>query len=262
MTTASEIIDFVQQTSGHPINRDEGIHHGPADRPITGLTLCWMATQNAIKVAGERADQLIIGHESLYYPYDVVNLDNPPSGWRDWPTNRARQALLEEHDLTFLRLHGSIDDICILTDFADQLGLGAPVHAGGLVRIYEADPCSLDQWIARVKQATGMKGLRVAAADPMPGEIRRIGLTWGGMALFVNVGYMQKLIDLGCDLFIAGETDNYGFRFAQEIGIPVIETSHEISENRGLRHFAEMLAAAFPDVDVHFYENAPVWEMA
>ena len=58
--------------------------------------------------------------------------------------------------------------------------------------------------------------------------VSRIGLPWGGLGLFVNVGYQQALVEQGCDLFIAGESDNYGFRFAQECGIPMIETSHEI----------------------------------
>lgn len=261
MTTIQEIIHFVETQSGHPINRDEGIHHGPADRPIRRATVCWMATPDALHAAGQRNDDLLIGHESLYYPYDVVNMAMPPKGWEAWPVNRQRRDLLTQFDLTFLRLHGSVDDICILTDYAEQLGLGAPVHEDGLVRIYEVDPCSFEQLVERVKRATELPALRVAPVDPMPQVIRRIGLPWGGMALFVNVGYMQKLIALGCDAMIAGETDNYGFRFPQELGIPMIETSHEVSENRGLRHFTAMLAQAFPAVDFHFYENRCIWEM-
>ena len=78
--------------------------------------------------------------------------------------------------------------------------------------------------------------------------MHRVGLPWGGLGLFVNVGYQQRLIEQGCDVFIAGESDNYGFRFAAECGIPMIETSHELSENDGLRRFAEMLSGGFPDV--------------
>lgn len=41
----------------------------------------------------------------------------------------------------------------------------------------------------------------------------------------------------------------------------MIETSHEISENRGLRHFTEMLGQQFSDTEFTFYENECVWEM-
>jgi putative NIF3 family GTP cyclohydrolase 1 type 2 len=62
-------------------------------------------------------------------------------------------------------------------------------------------------------------------------------------------------------VFIAGESDNYGFRFAEECGIPMIETSHEISENPGLRRFSGMLAKAFPQVEIRFYQNECVWQI-
>jgi putative NIF3 family GTP cyclohydrolase 1 type 2 len=113
--------------------------------------------------------------------------------------------------------------------------------------------------------ALEMDGLRVSGADEgfvdMDRRVKRVGLPWGGMGLFVNVGYQQQLIDQGCDVFIAGETDNYGFRFAQECGIPMIETSHEVSENRGLAHFTEMQAEAFPQMEFRFFENPCVWSM-
>ena len=50
-----------------------------------------------------------------------------------------------------------------------------------------------------------------------------------------------------------------GFRFAAECGIPMIETSHELSENPGLRRFTAMLMDAFPGVEFRFYENECIW---
>ena len=84
-----------------------------------------------------------------------------------------------------------------------------------------------------------MPALRVSAARGMDQVVHRVGLPWGGLGLFVNVGYQQRLIEQGCDVFIAGESDNYGFRFAAECGIPMIETSHELSENDGLQRFVD-----------------------
>lgn len=261
MSSIAAITDFTESLTGHPLNRDEGVHFGPAPRAVSGATVCWMATPDAIRAAGQRGDDLLIGHESLYYPYDVVNRPETPDGWQEWPTNRQRRSLLAEFGLSFLRLHGSVDEICILDDFAEQLGLGAPVHNDGYVKIYEVAATSLAALTAHVKERLGMAGVRVAPAGAEERPIRRIGLPWGGMALFVNVGYQQRLIEQGCDLLIAGETDNYGFRFAQELGIPMIETSHELSENRGLAHFTQMLAQAFPAVRFTFFENPCVWQM-
>ncbi|MEM7535906.1 MAG: Nif3-like dinuclear metal center hexameric protein [Chloroflexota bacterium] len=261
ITTAKDIIHYTEELSDHPINHDEGIQVGTIDTPINHVTVCWMATAEAIKTAGENGSDLLIAHESLYYPYNVLQMENPPDDWEAWHVNCQRSDLIEQYNLTVMRLHGSVDDICILDDFAEQLGLHNLVYNDGLVKIYEIAECDFDDLVAHVKQSLHMTGVRVACPAEMPKQIRRIGLPWGGLGLFVNVSYQQALIEQGCDVFIAGETDNYGFRFAQEVGIPMIETSHELSENRGLRHFMEMLAERFVDIEFMFYENECVWAM-
>lgn len=261
MPTINDIISHVESMTGHPINRDEGVHFGPADRDISGVTVAWMATPDAIRSAGEAGHQLLIGHESLFFPYDVVNADSPPPDWEDWQVNAQRASLLEQYGLTHLRLHGSVNEICIFDDFAALVGLGEPIYADGFVKVFEMPPRSIGSWAEQVQETMGMNGLRVAGVTDLNQMVSRIGLPWGGLGLFVNVGYQQKLIEQGCDLFIAGESDNYGFRFAQECGIPMIETSHEICENPGLAHFTDMLAEAFPQVDFRFFENPCVWSM-
>jgi putative NIF3 family GTP cyclohydrolase 1 type 2 len=262
MTTVQDIINYVTSLTGHPLGREEVIFEGSADRHVTGATICWMATPDAIRSAGSKGHELLIGHESLYYPYEAPYVDRLPAGWEDWPTNRQRRELLVAHDLTFLRIHVSADEICILDDFAKALELGEPVVAAGLLKVYEIAPCTLGALTDHVKACMGLDAVRVSPVIGMEQQVHRVGLPWGGLGLFVNVGYQQQLIAEGCDVFIAGETDNYGFRFAQEAGIPMIETSHEVSENPGLRHFTEMLDEAFPGVEIAFYENPCVWHRA
>ena len=261
MTTIQGIIEYVESVTGHPLGREERLFLGEPDRIVSGATVCWMATPEAIHAAGAKGHDLLIGHESLYYPYDAPDADSLPPDWESWPTNRQRRELLAAYDLTFLRLHASADEICIFDDFARVLGLGNPTFAEGLVKVYEIAPCPLGELVDRVKTRLGMPAVRVSSVEGLERPVHRIGLPWGGLGLFVNVGYQQKLIDQGCDVLIAGESDNYGFRFAHELGIPMIETSHEISENPGLRHFAALLAEAFPDVAFGFFENPVVWQM-
>ncbi|MCF7837838.1 MAG: Nif3-like dinuclear metal center hexameric protein [Candidatus Marinimicrobia bacterium] len=244
------------------MNADEGVQHGLANRELRGVTVAWMASPDAIRAAGEAGHELLIAHESLYYPYDVLQMPQPPADWRDWAVNQRRRSLLDQYRLSVLRLHGSVDEICIFTTFADRLGLGTPVYDQGFIKIYEIPACQLGALVERVKSRMGMPYVRVAAGGDLTRTVSRIGLPWGGMGLFVNVAYMQQLVAQHCDVFIAGESDNYGFRFAVESGIPMIETSHELSENPGLRHFVAGLAARFPGVRFSFYENDCVWHVA
>ncbi|MCJ7549688.1 MAG: Nif3-like dinuclear metal center hexameric protein, partial [Anaerolineae bacterium] len=237
MTTVNNLIAHVEQLAGHPLNNDEWLFNGDRDRRINGVTVCWVASPGAIRAAGEAGHELLIGHESLFFPYNAPKASNLPQGWEMWHTNRQRRELLEAYGSTFLRVHGSADEICIFDDFADLLELGEPVVSEGFVKIFEIPPTPLADLVAHVKTCLAMPAVRVSTTEGMDQIVHRIGLPWGGLGLFVNVGYQQSLIEQDCDVFIAGETDNYGFRFSREVGIPMIETSHELSENPGLRRF-------------------------
>lgn len=260
MTSLVDIIDYVESRTGHRLNSDEGVLHRDSELFVTGVTVAWMATPDAIQATGESGHELLIAHESLYYPYNVPKIDNPPADWEEWKVNRQRSSLLEQYSLALLRLHGSVDEICIFDTFAETLELGEAVFVDGLVKVYEIPACPLHALVDRVKEQVGMPHLRVAAAGDMNQTVCRVGLPWGGLGLFVNVSYQQHLVDQECDVFIAGESDSYGFRFAVESGIPMIETSHEVSENQGLNRFTSMLADAFVDVEFRFHENECIWK--
>jgi putative NIF3 family GTP cyclohydrolase 1 type 2 len=259
MATASEIIEYVERLTGHPLNRDEGVHHGSADAEVGSVVLCWMATSEAIEEAGRSGADLLIAHESLYYPYDAAVRDDNPDGWRDWKANLRRRELLEKHRLTLLRVHGSMDEICILDEFAGMLGLGEPVYEKRFVKVYEIEECTYGELIDRVKSRSGLGHVRCSLTDRLDRKVRRVGLPWGGLGLDSNVGYQQSVLEQGVDVLIAGESDNYGFRFSAEWDVPMVETSHETSENPGIRHFAEMLGREFGALAVRFYENECIW---
>jgi putative NIF3 family GTP cyclohydrolase 1 type 2 len=245
------------------LNRDEGLRFGEAGESVRGVQVCWMASTDAIEAAAASGANLIVAHEDLFYPYDVL-VKGGPADFLTWRTNARRGALLARHGIAVIRAHGTLDRTHIFDAFAALLRLPGSRGSGcaPLVdeppygRVYAIEPQTVRRLTAHVKECTGMSALRVAG-DP-DAVVRRVGLPWGGMALFVNVGYMQRLVELGADVFIAGESDNYGMRFALEAGIPMIETSHEVSENPGLRAFAADLAQALP-VPVSFYENPLCW---
>lgn len=261
MMTIRDLINRVEKISGHCLNKDEGVHHGNLDKTVRKITGCWMATPEAICYAGNCDSDLLICHESLFYPYDVVISQQKPDDWKNWQVNRQRRELLEKYELSCLRIHGSADEICIFDTFAEDLGLGAPSFQDGFVKVFDITPCFLGELIKKVKDRIGMSSVRVSTVSDLYREVSRVGLPWGGMGLFVNVEYQKSLIEQKCDVFIAGESDNYGFRFAQECGIPMIETSHEISENNGMKKFIEILADSCPEIALTFYENECVWEI-
>lgn len=73
ISTVGDIIQTIETLSGHELNCDEGVQHGSSDAEVHGVSVCWMPTPTAIEAAGAVGDELLIGHESLYFPYDVRN---------------------------------------------------------------------------------------------------------------------------------------------------------------------------------------------
>lgn len=259
MISTNDIVAYIQELSGHPLNRDEGIQHGSGSDPIGKALVTWMATAPALAQAGATSCQLVLCHESLYFPYDAAVRSDNPRGWEQWPTNRQRRELLERHNLVLLRAHGSLDEICIFDDFAALLNLGSPVEAEGYDKIYEITPQPLQQLVRSVASLMNLDAMRVTSPRGMGQIVHRVGLPWGGLGLFVNVSYQQQCIARQCDVLIGGESDSYGLHFANELGIPFIETGHEVSENPGLAHWVLMLEKRFPELEVVFYDCEPAY---
>jgi len=239
---------------------EEGLLFGDPQQTVTGIQVCWMATVEAIQAAAAAGVNLIIAHEDLFHPYGVLQKGGT-GDFLTWRTNLRRAEGLARHGIALIRAHGTLDQVCIFDDFAARLELPEASVAEGLVKVYDLEPTTYGALIEHVKRCVGMAAVRATPGDPER-VVRRVGLPWGGLGLFVNVGYMQALVRHNCEVFIAGESDNYGFRFAMEAGIELIETSHEVSENPGLKHFSEMLQAQFPNVPVTFYENRVAWRFA
>ena len=261
MPKVSNIIATTEALVGHPLNSDEGVKMGDASADVTRVLVTWMATRDSLLEAERIGAKLVIAHEALFHPYAVELTPGETRDWESWRTNRQRREVIDRAGITLLRIHGSADEICIFDDFAALLDLGQPVVADGACRkVYEIEPVAFRKLVERVKTATGMEHVRVSCTDAdLDRHVHRVGLPWGGLGLFVNVSYQQWALEQGCDVLIAGEADNYGLRFSSECGVPMIETSHEISEHPGLRHFTDILAAKHPDVSFSFCELPSAW---
>jgi len=257
--TIAEILAWVTAETGRNLGGDEGVQFGPAERAVTGATVCWMPDPPAIRAAAAAGHELLLHHEALTYPYPGLGPPAPRAA--AWPTNAARRAALEAGGLTAVRVHGSADRTHIYAAFAERLGLGEPAARGpgALRQVFEIEPVAYRALIERVKAAVGLAGVRATCCGGPDRMIRRVGLPVGGLGLFTNVRYQQALLELGVDAMIAGESDSYGMRFVTEVGVDLIETSHEASEEPGLARWAADLAAAFPALDVRMHEQGTVW---
>lgn len=264
--TARGLEQVLSELCGSSLSIDEGLKFGNPHAPVHGIVNCWMFNADVAESARRENCNLILSHEALYVPYGIT--EGTPFGgfsgdYLTWPANARRTRELIENELQFVRFHGHADQVCVFRAFAGQLGLTEALAPGplGYDAVYRHAPRAVGEWIEYVKECTSMSALRTAVHDPAR-VITKIGLAWGGMGLFVNISYPMKLIELGAELIIAGETDNYGFRFLYESGVDVIECSHEISENRGIARLGDLLRENLSGMKIVDYCNPCVWSPA
>jgi len=251
---ATGIAAFVESLSPG-MGPEEGFRFGEPTVEVTGVLVCWMATVEAIETAAAGDCNLVVCHEELTFPYEFRDPNAVSRLW--WRPNVRRLSLLGSHGITVYRAHGMLDRYAILDDFGHQLGLPEPVVKEGYIRIFEVEPLPVRQLAERVKERTGLAHVRVTG--DLDRVVHRIGAPWGGLGLSLNTSFMQSLLAHDPDVFIAGEADDYGMRFAIDADVPLIETSHATSENPGLEHFARDLKQQFPELKVLFYANPPPW---
>lgn len=253
----SEILRLINQESGMK-GPEEFCCFGDALRQINTVMVCWMATSEAIQHAVEVEADLIICHEAFYLPY-LVEYTEGLGDFLSFPANYRRTAALAKHGITIARVHPSMDKLTILDTAAQILDLKNLVADDGeWARVYALDePMPYGKLIEHVEKS-GLPVLRYSTEDPNR-LISRIGIPWGGMSLFVNIPYMQQLVNMGCDAFIAGESDSYTFHFVRESGIAMIETGHEASENAGVALFADWLRNKLDNTRVEYFETPPAY---
>lgn len=252
-----QIVQLIHEASGIA-GSEEFCCFGNAMRPVNSVLVCWMATSEAIQHAIEIEADLIICHEAFFLPY-LVELNGGSGDFLSYPANYRRTSVLAKHGIAIARIHPSMDKITILDRFADQLKLGKPVADDGCwARMYDFDkPVTFSRLVDHVEQC-GFPVMRCSDTDPDK-VIKHIGLPWGGMSLFVNINYMQQLVEMGCDAFVAGEADSYSFHFARESGVGMIETGHEYSENPGVEAFADWLRNKLENTRVEYYQTSPAY---
>ena len=254
-----ELLQTAADWNGHRLGNEEYVTFGDAARPIGKVLVSWCVNDAVIDAAERSGCDAIIHHESLLHPYPLMP-GSPERPYLSWPANYRKLSRLGRSELVCARLHSTVDELVIFATEAEALGLERIESRREFYYdcLFRSPTATFGELIRHVKARRPLPGLRVWG-DPNR-EIRRVGLAWGGMGLFVNVSYPQHLKRLGADAVICGESDSMGFHFCVESDLPIIETSHEVSENAGLEKFAALLAerTGLPTV---FYPVAPPWRI-
>jgi putative NIF3 family GTP cyclohydrolase 1 type 2 len=261
--TVEAVMARVQDALGTsaPPNSIDGLKAGRLEAVVTGVGVTPIVTIEAIRRAAASRRNLLITFEPTFYARADAAL---PANRASDPVFAAKRALLDQHGIAVWRLHDrwlARTPDPMIDAFADALGWRTSQDANARHRVIIA-PMTLSDLVARVQQRLGARALRVVG-DPAL-RVSRIVLSPGPSAPAVTFGNLAA-----ADVIIAGEPREWeGVEYTQDAiaaggNKAMIIVGRLLSENAGMKAFADWLPTVLPQVPVEWLPvNDPYWRPA
>lgn len=235
---------------------DGAFFNGGASTEVKGVMITWMAGLKEIRHAIERGCNVIVCHEPLFF-HEKHEL--PPYRWLTpytpyeepgWHPNRKRRELLLKNNTTVFQCHYGLDRFCMYQAYSNALGLLDVAYDHGWETVYRLGKAmTVRELASSVKKRLKIKGgIRVVGDTGM--KVRKVANLWGGMGLDCNLYWARMAIQNGAEAAICGEMDEFMMQFAEDAGFPIIETSHRLSEEYGIAHYAGYLKKKYKELNV------------
>jgi putative NIF3 family GTP cyclohydrolase 1 type 2 len=261
--TIQHVINHLTAKVKLPENTVDQLITGSPNQTVTGIFVTFMPTQHVIEQAIQRGANLIIAHEPPFYNH------HSHTDWlTDDPVYETKRKLIENGGIAIYRCHDAIHRFQpdgITEGLVQALGWSSYV----VQRKPEADLLSFPEGMTlqliaeHIKRSLGIEYVRLAGDPKM--VCRRaavlVGFRGNGNLTIPLLGQEDL------DLIIAGEgfeweTPEY-IRDAVKQGIQkaLLMIGHAESEASGMKLLSERLAAAFPELAVHFIGEQPVYQV-
>ena len=235
---------------------DGGYFNGNASTPVQRVLLSWMPSLKAIKKAVEEECNVIICHEPLFFN---EKHELPPYRWLtpdigdtepEWHPNMRRKELLLQNNITVFQCHYGLDRFCMYQAFINVLGLKDIVYDHGWESIFRLEKSiAVREFAMTVKKRLNITGNIRIAGNP-DRQVQKIASLLGGAGLNCNLYWLRQAVENGADAAICGEMDEFMMQFAEDVGFPIIETSHRLSEEYGIVYYADCLKNKYDNLKV------------
>ncbi len=126
-------------------------------------------------------------------------------------------------------------DVFELKNIAKHYGIG---RVGVL-----PEALSLEDFITQVKQFFGVPYVRVTKVKKVP-TIKRVAICSGSGAEYISIAAKTA------DVYITGDLKFHEAQMAYDLGIPVIDVGHYVSENKALIPIGHCITSQFEDCEV------------
>ena len=257
MVKAKDIAHVFEQIapldSGIP-NDQLGFIFGDFEVEVRGVGCMWCVHSGSIKYCVEHDINMLICHEALGLDPQISPWYNGPDE-KNYYANNKRRDLLAKHGLTVYRSHSNWDALRVngINDSA-VAALGLPgvkqVASQKFFSVEElAAPMTVQQLSEYVKMGLGFNECRIFGDKNK--SIRRFSFLIGGFG--ENQLHMpQAAMEMGAQALIIGEMSEFTVMASLEMGLPVIESLHSVSEIPGIKNQVKLLMQKLPNVRIQY----------
>ena len=231
-----------------------GFIYGDPESSVNCLACLWNIHAQSLQSCIEKSANMIICHEGIWMPEQTSPWYDGP-GKQDINANRVRKQLLDQHQIVVYRSHSNWDaleddgvsDQAVLALGIEGLRTEARQRFFSVQRLPRA--MSVGTLAEHAQGGLAFPSCRIFGDGRK--RIQRFAFLIGGFG--ENQHHMpQAARDLGAEAIIIGEMSEFIVIACLEMGLPVIESLHSVSEIPAIKRQAEMLAEQLPDLSVHY----------
>lgn len=249
----ADVLESIAPQSSGVAGDQLGFFFGESSAEVTGVACMWSVDTRSIARAAEKKLNLLITHETPWIP-------NQKSEWfpvRDAEpeVNALRKQMLKEYDMIVYRCHSNWDALPqdgVPDQAVKALGLSdvKVVHSEKFFRVHQlSKSMSVKDLKSKIGEALGYRDCKIYG-DAAKSVKKFIFYVGGFGANQFKLGEIAK--EHGADVVVVGEKKELVMLAALDLGIPVIETLHSVSEIPAIRRQAEMLSERLTGLRVEY----------
>lgn len=265
MTTIADVISYLESFA--PLDLAEswdnvGLLLGDQQPELTGVLSCLTLTPDVAAEAISRGVNLIVTHHPILFRPVQTLTANTSEGRMLLELARAGIAVYSPHtafDSATAGINAGLAERFELQEIQpirvkpEEAEVALPRGAGRWGKL--AAPETFLQFVHRVKYTLGLLHAQVVAPALLELDGRIVGshdvpVQTVGIACGSAGEFLTDAHQLGCNVFVTGETRFHTALQARDLGMGLVLVGHHASERPAVEDLARQLAQEFPDVVV------------
>jgi len=228
---------------------------GKEDKEVKVVGVTERPTVKVLREAVNKKVNMLIVHEPLFQAKKSFLVDQ---SLLEYPPNKEREKIIGKGGFCVYRFHSNWDDAeggnnVVLARLL-RLKITGRLPYG---RIGEISKTTLKQFCQMVKQSLRCKSVLVVGKDDI--TVVRVAVVAGSGNSLTEIMELAKR--KGADVLVSGDIKDSSARFAEELGLAIIDAGDYFTENPGARHLTELLQKELPKVKVLFLDPGQPWKV-